>query len=1014
MKRWPRTPALRPIIAFLMLLHVPTISISAAYAQMPQDQLNEVKIDAGSYSVSAQIPDWAEETALPEGQSTEPMAIRLGDTQFLASDRPSVYIHHALQVNDPSSLSSAGQISIVFVPQYQHLTLHKLVIHRGQESLDRIQSSKPRFLQRDVNLERGVYNDAITASILVNDLRAGDTIEYAYSIDGQNPVFAGKYYDAASWDSYAPVMHRRVIMNVADGRDIKWRFVSENKQDQLHPTESTKGTLRRIEFNAENIPAPQAEQLVPSDYISGRWIEFSEYESWNEVAKWADELFKPEPFESTAFDELVARLKTETSDEKRLVSALEFVQREIRYFSIALGESSHRPTRPDVVLQRRYGDCKDKTLLLVTLLDRLGLESRPVLLSVQRRGGLDKGLPSPSSFDHAIVQARLKSKTYYLDPTRLGQHGKLEAMGQPYQGTQVLLVDAKTSNLTVVPVSQYREANRIEINETASFTKFGGEGHLTIRLVMNSVTAESMRVARQQMPSDQFTKFYTDKIEQRFPGAKIDGELSFVDDPENNFVTITTNYNVPNMAIEQSGNWFVRLDASNVKGILVPQPSSSRVAPMAIPDYPYNALYSMTLKLPENVNIWETPFALNTKNKHFESSLTSRYRGNMVYTIVSLKTRADRVLPADFKEYAKALQEIERYPIGAVVVPGKLAKIASTSKSKKTSDPAKTIEDDRRRQISNNTKAIDSGHLKGMDLASSYCSRSLARSDLGEFEGALADVAKALEIAPNDPTMIKCRAEARFAAGLFKESIEDQTLALTLGSEAGPRLQARAIDKFYAGMLEDAAEDFARVSEIDDPYNQVYSDIWLTWTLQRLNKPIPEDLAQRASMAATAPWPRPALAMLHGKLSPEDILALLKKKTGMEAAVDSCEGHFYIGQYYLIKGDKLKAREHFAKARELKVVHYTEYTAARFELEALGGVATNASAQTAKGSTSQVDGAGENKSTSQLETTAVPQAAPADGKTQPTVTGSISKRKSTRKSPSMKKEETDRMNSYFQ
>ena len=43
---------------------------------------------------------------------------------------------------------------------------------------------------------------------------------------------------------------------------------------------------------------------------------------------------------------------------------------------------------PDVVLQRRYGDCKDKSALLVNLLREVGIDARPVLMRTGRRTGL--------------------------------------------------------------------------------------------------------------------------------------------------------------------------------------------------------------------------------------------------------------------------------------------------------------------------------------------------------------------------------------------------------------------------------------------------------------------------------------------------------------------------------------------------------------------------------------------------------------------------------------------------
>jgi hypothetical protein len=47
------------------------------------------------------------------------------------------------------------------------------------------------------------------------------------------------------------------------------------------------------------------------------------------------------------------------------------------------------------------------------------------------------------------------------------------------------------------------------------------------------------------------------------------------------------------------------------------------------------------------------------------------------------------------------------------------------------------------------------------------------------------------------------------------------------------------------------------------------------------------------------------------------------------------EGYFYLGQHYLGRGDKAKAREYFEKARRVNIIIYTEHTAASFELRQL-------------------------------------------------------------------------------
>ena len=114
----------------------------------------------------------------------------------------------------------------------------------------------------------------------------------------------------------------------------------------------------------------------------------------------------------------------------RVLGALQWVQGEIRYFSVSLGESTHRPHDPAWVVQRRYGDCKDKTYLLVSLLRELGIDAQPMLVSLQSRRMPAKLLPSPEVFDHAIVRVRLQGKSYYLDGTRPAQSaGRLDTIG---------------------------------------------------------------------------------------------------------------------------------------------------------------------------------------------------------------------------------------------------------------------------------------------------------------------------------------------------------------------------------------------------------------------------------------------------------------------------------------------------------------------------------------------------------------------------------------------------------
>ena len=45
-------------------------------------------------------------------------------------------------------------------------------------------------------------------------------------------------------------------------------------------------------------------------------------------------------------------------------------------------------------MERRFGDCKDKTLLLLSLLDALGIEAYPALVNTDVQRGIRQQAPS--------------------------------------------------------------------------------------------------------------------------------------------------------------------------------------------------------------------------------------------------------------------------------------------------------------------------------------------------------------------------------------------------------------------------------------------------------------------------------------------------------------------------------------------------------------------------------------------------------------------------------------------
>jgi lipoprotein NlpI len=904
-----------------------------AQSASPNTPVKEVQIAANAFSSGDPIPSWVDPIAIPQVGRPQPAVIRLLDTQFLADRVPVRYVRQAIMINDAASLTSAGQVSIQFVPDYQQLKLHSVRILRGGVHVDRTASSSIRFLQRETDLERGVYSGEVTASILVNDLRVGDTLEFSYSIHGQNPVFGDKFVAWSSWDQSHPTDLRRIVLNYSSDRQISWRVIGDHQPKPLIANETIHDGMRRLVLQETSLAKVDPERLMPPDHGAYRWVQFSEFSGWDEVAAWADKLFQVRGTPNQALLGIIETLQNKKTDEERVVGALEFVQSDIRYFSVSLGESSHRPTQPDVVLERRYGDCKDKSLLLMTLLHALNIHSKPVLLQVGRRKGLDKALPSPALFNHAIVQVMVGGDVFYLDPTRLGQHGRLRRMGQAHEGAQVLVVAPEVRQLSTIPRSNARDWVDDEIWETASLSKFEAQGRIQVRQVWSGSAAETLRVVHERLPREQINKSIGNALEARYPGAALVGEPNVEDDRINNVFKVTAQYDVPKLATQRAGHWFVRFFPPNMRGTLPASPSSTRTAPLHLPAFPYHAKYSFEMKFPEEVSVISDPRSQTVQSKYFTLTSTSSFRGNVSKNFVGLKTLAGQVEVADLQKYAEDVRSVANVVTGVVAVPKNAIKSIGSVAAAKT-DFARLLRDRQQETIDKTTATIKSGKLTGSDLAASYCLRSTAYSDLGKTADALADANEALKATPNSSASLQCRAYAYFGAGEFDKSAADYSKAITLGATDARASYLRGISRYYAGKLDEAAEDFAKAS--DGPDDGLYSDLWLSWTYLRLGKPLPETVVKRAAAQPRGDWPRPALAVLTGYLEAQDMLKLLDLKSGDDRKMASSEGYFYLGQYYLARGDKAKAREYFEKTRRLNVIIYLEHTAAGFELQHLG------------------------------------------------------------------------------
>jgi transglutaminase-like putative cysteine protease len=471
-----------------------------------------------------------------QGQPGEDQRILLLERQINAADNEK-FTHVVRQMLTSAGVQNGATISVDFDPTCQTLVFHWLRLWRGNTHLESLDPDKIRLIQPERDLEQSELNGQKSAVIVLDDVRVGDVIDCAYSIHGANPVFGGRFTAAVPVQLSQPVnrLITRLLWPLTRRLGVR-DFGCSGEPAVQRTKEFTVYT-----WDQAMVPALRAEDSLPNWYDPEPWVQLSEYQSWAEVSLWAVTLFQNAAPLSPALLQKIAEWRRLGGQEEQVLAALRFVQDEVRYFGMEMAASSHRPADASVVFSRRFGDCKDKALLFVTILRALGVDARPVLVDTESCGVVGRRLPSATVFDHVITQVVCGGQVWWLDPTATCQRGPLAAHYLPNYGCG-LVVAPGTTGLSLIP-----QTTGLPLTTTLEYFQLRrgvDAANLKVVTVSKGRDAESTRAYFASTPRDDAAKSYLKYYQALYPGARSASPLVLTDDEQQNVVETTEYYTI--------------------------------------------------------------------------------------------------------------------------------------------------------------------------------------------------------------------------------------------------------------------------------------------------------------------------------------------------------------------------------------------------------------------------------------------------------------------------------------
>ena len=567
--------------------------------------------------------------------------------------RDIVYSDYAYEPKSPSLLGEAGKFEIVFNPEFQTLTLHAVELRRDGRWQDRLLPEKIQLARREEEFEQDMTNGGVSALIVLEDVRVDDVVRIRYSVAGSNPIMGGQQTEWALLGWRSPLLESNTRVLYDPGTEVAYQRENTAQVPQIRRSPDAVEATVAIQGAAPVID----EDGYPVWYQPYPRVEIAPKRSWADVVAWALPLYPPHTgaFEP-ALEAKIAEWRRLRDPVARMTAALRTVQNEVRYFGVEIGDNTHRPHPPDQVWRKRYGDCKDKTLLLVSLLGRLDIEAAPALVSVGRGRAIGQSVPSASAFDHVIVRARVDGRTWWLDPT-IAQQG-----GDPRQADLSdygLVLPVLAGSAALEPVAAPEDAGTgVEMIERFEPAADGASATYTVETIYTGLAADRQRRSTLGERREDVSRRYAEFYRKRYGALEVLDTPAIEDDFERNVVRIRERYRLDAPFGSASGGVrALEAYADALQGSSTLPEQFARSGPLAYVE-PGRYRHSVRVRVPERWKPAFRPERIDRSGPAFRFERKLEVSGDEVQLVYDMQVKQGDVAVDQVAAHLEALRKV--------------------------------------------------------------------------------------------------------------------------------------------------------------------------------------------------------------------------------------------------------------------------------------------------------------------------------------------------------------------
>lgn len=561
--------------------------------------------------------------------------------------------HYAHHIVNQEGVDNYSDIFVTYQPAFESLTFNIARIHRQGQIIDQLPELDIEVFRREQFLELGIYDGEATAVINLHDVRPGDVVEYAYTRSGSNPLLDGHLTGLSVQQLSVPVraINYRIIAGPA--RDLQQRSFYDG--GPLAVSDGPHG--REYTWSGREIPALVVDDNVPYWYDPSPRTGLSSFADWAAVVDWAEPMYRIDEGDLADLREVAADLLAGDDREVSVRAVIRFVQDDVRYLAREEGIWGLQPRRPGVCVQKRFGDCKDKSLLLVALLGLLDIEAFPLLVSTDHERNVGELLPSHRVFNHCIVGFEHDGETIFVDPTIAHQGGGVTNRFCPDYGLG-LPIRPGADALVALPspaVPQVEVLERFEVDEIGT----GGAAY-TVTTRYRGLAADTRRAYFTARELEQAGRDCLQFYSAVYPGIELSESMAIVADRRDreNELEVVESYQVRDIwqiSPTDTSLTLIELYPLEIESYVGMLPTPGRKAPYYAGE-PIDISINSEVLMPESWAASIAPMKIGGEGFNFVHSLHND--GPLVHCMYHYRRTVDEISAADTPAFLAAHSDI--------------------------------------------------------------------------------------------------------------------------------------------------------------------------------------------------------------------------------------------------------------------------------------------------------------------------------------------------------------------